>query len=424
MLQRTVLGTLFLFSAALALAADWPQWRGPNRDGVSAETGLLKEWPKDGPKLLWQIHDLGSGYSTPAVVGDRLYVISNTGMDDEHVQALSAADGKTIWSTKIGKVGPNQGMNYPGARSTPTVEGDVLYALGSDGDLACLETKTGVIRWHKNLRQDFAGEPGFWAYAESPLVDGEMLICTPGGKQATMAAVNKSNGQTMWKSAVPGGDKAGYASPIRVEGGGRTQYVTFVAKGVIGVDAPTGKFLWRYDQTGKGPANIATPVAHDGMIYTSGGRPGAGGLVKLKPSSDGVEAEQVYLERGLPSNIGGAVKVGEYLYGTGGQDQAKLGLLCAEFATGKIKWQDKTLGAASVCYADGNLYVHCEDGKVALVEATPEAYRNKGIFTPPSVPKHPLGAMQKAWCYPVVANGKLFIRDLDSMWCYDVGAGK
>src|SRR5207253_5307181 len=165
-------------------AADWPQWRGPQRNGISDETGLLKEWPKEGPKLLWQVKDIGGGYSTPAVVGDRLYIVSNKSMDNEFVQALAVMDGKQIWAQRLGKVGPNMGPQYPGARSTPTVDGDALYALGSDGDLACLETATGKPHWAKNLRQDFGGKPGMWAYAESPLVDADVLVCTPGGKDA------------------------------------------------------------------------------------------------------------------------------------------------------------------------------------------------------------------------------------------------
>ncbi len=238
--------------SSLAVAADWPQWRGPQRNGVSRETGLLREWPAEGPKLLWQRTDIGEGYSTPAVVGDRLYLLSNKGMDDEFVQALSIADGKQIWSTRIGKVGPNRGPQYPAARSTPTVDGELLYALGSDGDLACLETESGKIRWQKNLRSDFGGQPGNWAYAESPLVDGDVLVCTPGGADATLVALNKKTGDVIWKSAVPGGDQAGYASIIIVDTGGIKQYVQFVQKGLVGVDAKSGKFLWRYAKTAEG----------------------------------------------------------------------------------------------------------------------------------------------------------------------------
>lgn len=399
-------------------AADWPQWRGPDRNGVSKETGLLKEWPQEGPKLAWRIDDAGGGYGAPAVVGGRVYLTGNKGTTDEFVQARRAADGKLVWSTRIGKVGPNKGPQYPGARSTPTVDGEQLYALGSDGDLACLEAATGKARWQKNLRTDFGGQPGSWAYAESPLVDGDTLVCTPGGKEATLVALNKKTGEVIWKSAVPGGDAAGYASVVATDAGGVRQYVQFLGGGVVGVDAKTGKFLWRYDRTAKGsPANIPTPVARGELVYTASGRAG-GGLVKLKAEGDGVAAEQVYFESGLPTSIGGSVLLDGHLYGTNDQ-----GLVCAEFATGQVKWRDKGVGAGSVLAADGRLYVHGENGEVALVEATPEAYREKGRFTPPGQPKHTV-RREVAWAYPALADGRLYVRDLNVVWCYDVQAAK
>lgn len=414
MAARSLLSIFVVGGLALvARAADWPQWRGTKRDGVSQETGLLKQWPEEGPKLLWQLTDIGEGYSTPAVVGERLYVISNRGMDDEFVEALSVKDGKQLWSTRLGGVGENKGPQYPGSRSTPTVDGKRLYVLGSDGDLVCLETATGKPHWRKNLRDDFDGRPGNWAYAESPLIDGDALVCTPGGEEATLAALDKESGATLWKAAVPGGDEAAYASAIVVEAGGRKQYVQFLQKGVVGVDAKTGEFLWRYDRTAQGsPANIPTPVASDGCIYTGSGRGGAG-LVRLEADGDGVKAEQVYHEGKLPTSIGGAVVVDGYLYGTNSQ-----GLVCADFATGEVKWQDRCVGAGSVCYADGRLYVHGENGEAALVEADPEAYREKGRFTPPDQPDRE-GRM-KAWAYPVVANGRLYLRDQGLLWCYNV----
>ncbi len=400
--------------ATAALAADWPQWRGPHRDGISAETGLLKTWPADGPKLLWQLKDIGSGYSTPAVVGESLFVLSNRGLDDEFVQALSVKDGKQVWATRLGKVGnPNQAPPYPGARSTPTVAGEVLYALGSDGDLACVTTSSGMIRWRKNLRTDFGGKPGIWAYSESPLIDGDKLICTPGGDKATLVALNKDTGAVIWQSAVPGGDAAGYASAIVVEAGGVRQYVQFLQNGVVGVDAQSGKFLWRYGQTAKkSPANIPTPVALDSMVYSATGLGGAG-LVKLKATAAGIEADQVYASPKLPTSIGGTVLLNGYLYGTNSG-----GLVCAEFATGTIKWQERGVGPGSICYADGRLYVHGEENdEVALVEATPEAYRPCGHFTLPAQPDR---GKSKAWAYPVVANGRLYLRDFGCLWCYDV----
>jgi outer membrane protein assembly factor BamB len=406
------LGALVLLLATNLQSADWPQWRGPQRNGISKETGLLKEWPKEGPKLLWQRKDLGSGYSTPSVVGERLYVINSQGMENESVQALSVKDGKEIWSVRIGKVGANEGPQYPASRSTPTVEGQVLYALGSDGDLACMETANGKIRWQKNLRSDFGGKPGKWAYSESPLVDGDAVVVTPGGSTATLVALNKKNGEVIWKSAVPGGDQAAYASIVIGEAGGVKQYVQFVEKGVVSVEAKTGKFLWRYDKTAEGsPANIPTPIVDKDYVYTSTGR-GGGGLIKLKKEGDSFQVEQVYFTPKLPTQIGGAVKLGEYLYGTTGQ-----GLLCAEFLTGNLKWQERAVGAGSLCFAEGNLYVHGENGDLALVEASPDSYREKGRFTPPEAPDR---GRSKAWAYPVVADGRLYIRDMGSLWCYDI----
>ncbi len=397
-----------------AQAADWPQWRGPRRNGISLETGLLKEWPKDGPKLVWQVNDIGEGYSTPAVAGARIYLVSSRGMDNEFVHALSVQDGKQLWTTTIGKVGnPDQQPSYPMARSTPTIDGELLYVLGSDGDLACLETATGKARWQKNLRREFEGVPGQWAYAESPLVDGDVVLATPGGSQATLVALNKKTGAVIWKSVVPGGDPAGYASAIVVEGGGRRQYVQFLGKGIVGVDAKSGQFLWRYDQTSKGPANMPTPVAKDAYVYSAAQRIG-GGLIRLSPTAEGVAAEQVYMERGLPNAIGGSVLVGDYLYGTTGQ-----GLVAAEFASGKVKWQAQGIGPGGVLYAEGHLFLHGENGDAALIEVTPEAYREKGRFTPPNQPKH-RSAMEKAWTHPVVAGGRLYIRDLGTLWSYDV----
>jgi outer membrane protein assembly factor BamB len=410
-------------SANLTIStSDWPQWRGPGRSGTSPETGLLKQWPAEGPKLLWQVNDIGDGYSTPAVVGKRIYLMSNIGMENEFVQALSTQDGKSIWTTRVGNVGnPNQNPPYPKARSTPTVDGNFIYALGSDGDLACLEAGSGKIRWLKNIRKEFGGEPGEWAYAESPLVDGDVVVVTPGGAQATMVALNKKTGVLIWKSAVPGGDPAGYASAIVVQGGGRKQYVQCLSKGMVGVDAKTGQFLWRNKEVAKGPAQYFTPVARGEHVY--GGALGVGGvLVRLKSDPGGVAAEQVYFTRGLPNGIGGAVLVGETLYGT----EVGQNLVAADFTTGKVKWQDKSFGWASVAYADGHLYLHGINGEIGLVEATPEAFRAKGRFTPPAQPKKKqVGPFPEgAFAYPVIAGGRLYIRDLGTLWAYDLKASR
>jgi outer membrane protein assembly factor BamB len=401
--------------ASLASASDWPQWRGPHRDGVSQETGFRKEWPKDGPPLVWRASEIGRGYSTPAIAGDRLYLLGSQGMDNEFVEALSLKDGKKIWSTRLGAVGnPKQKPNFPTARSTPTIEGNVLYALGSDGDLACLEASSGKIKWKKNLRNDFGGKPGEWAYAESPLLDGDTLVCTPGGSQATLLALNKNTGEVLWKCALPEADEAAYSSPILVEAGGVRQYVQLLQKGLVGVEAKTGKFLWRYDKpVSKYGANIPTPVAADGVVYAGSAGTG-GGAVKLNSKDGTVKPEELYFGPKYSTAIGGAVKVGNYLYGTTGQS-----LQCVEFTTGQIKWEERSIAPGSLCYADGLLFVHGENGDVALVQASPDGYKEKGRFTPAEQPSK-ANAMEKAWAYPVAVNGRLYIRDHDALWCYAV----
>jgi outer membrane protein assembly factor BamB len=398
------------------VAADWPQWRGPHRDGISPEIGLLQTWPTEGPRLLWLVKDVGSGYATPAVVGQRIYLLGNQGLDDEFVQARDTKDGKQVWSTHIGKVGnPDQKPPYPGARSTPTVDGSLLYALGSDGDLVCLDTSTGQIQWQKNLRTDFGGQPGNWAYAESPLIDGDVLICTPGGAEATLIALNKLTGEVIWKCASPEADQAAYASALALSIDGSKQYVQFLQKGLVGVDPKTGQILWRYGKTAQGSmANIPTPVADHNYIYTATGMSGSG-LVDVKDNNGTFDPEQVYFSAKLPNAVGGAVKIQEYLYGTNSQ-----ALQCVDFKTGDIKWSDRSIAPGSICYADGCLYLHGENGDVALVEATPEAYREKGRFTPSDPPDR---GQSKAWAYPIIADGRLYIRDQDHLWCYDVKAG-
>ncbi len=399
------------------LAADWPQWRGPQRDGYSSETGLLQEWPKDGPKLLWQVNDVGSGYATPSVVGERIYLLGNGGLETEFLLALSAKDGSRVWSAKLGKVGhPEQNPSYPGARSTPTVDGKFLYALGSDGDLVCLELAGGKEVWRKNLRTDFGGKYGEWAYAESPLIDGDALICTPGGTNATLLALNKRSGEVLWKCALPEGDDASYSSPVAAEFSGVRQYLQFLAKGLVSVDAKSGRLLWRFEKTAKGsPAVIITPIVSDGLVYSGAYRANCA-LIKPVLKDGAFTVEEVYSSNKLPIGLGGVVKVGDYFFGSSSQSA-----MCVEFKTGTVKWEERAIGPCSWMVADRRIYVHAESGDVALLEPTPEAFREKGRFSPPNPPQR---GTAKAWAYPVVANDRLYIRELNSLWCFDVKAGK
>ena len=392
-----------------ASGEDWPQWRGAQRDGKSAEKGLLAKWPDGGPKLLWQTKNLGSGYSTPSVVGEQLFVISNQGNEKEEVIALSTINGNKLWSTTIGKVGTNQGPQYPGARATPTVSGDSVYALGSDGDLVCLDTKHGEKKWAKNLKTDFGGLAGMWAYTESPLIDGDVLICSPGGATATVVALNKSTGVPIWKSPIAEGDAASYSSPIITSVDGVKQYVLFLGKGVVGLKADTGELLWRYTKTSDAQANIATPIVKGNYVYSAASRVG-GGLVQVTGTQS--EPREIYFAKSLPAGMGGSVLIDGNLFGSIGATMA-----CVDYLTGAIKWQDRGIGSASVCFADGRLYLHSDKNEIAMIEASTEGYKPLGNCTPPGTMDH---GNAKAWTHPVISNGRLYIRDQGDIWCYDV----
>jgi outer membrane protein assembly factor BamB len=388
---------------------DWPGWRGPDRTGVSTETGLLPKWPEGGPKLLWKATGLGGGFSTPSVAAGRIYLMGSKDRE-EYAIALDEGD-KQLWSTKIGPVGKDGPPSYPGPRSTPTVDGDRVYVLGSAGDLACLDLD-GKVLWHKNLIRDLGGTVGRWAYAESPLIDGDVLVCTPGGPTDSLAALKKQTGEVLWKARVPNGGEAAYASAIVADAGGVKQYIQFLRNGVAGVAARDGKFLWQYRKIAT-PTNCSTPIFHDGYVFESGAGPGGGGCSLLQLAGDNSDgsAKQVYYNTHLANHHGGVVLVDGSVYGT-----TQTGLVCLDFKTGEVKWQDRSVGKGSVTAADGHLYVRGENGAVALVEATPSGYKETGRFNQPDRSRQP------AWPYPVVAGGRLYLRDGDVLLCYDVKA--
>jgi outer membrane protein assembly factor BamB len=335
-------------------------------------------------------------------------------LEKELVKALDAKDGKKLWATTLGKVGnPTQQPNYPAARSTPTVDGEVIYALGSDGDLAALEKSSGKILWSKSLRSEFGGKPGNWAYAESPLVDGDKVICMPGGREATIIALEKKTGKVLWKTVVPGAESANFSSMIVAEPGGKKQYVGLTGGGLVGLDPNSGKQLWLYEKTKSKIGSIPTPVAQGRLIYSASNRVG-GGTVRVEEEGAAWKATELYFDPKLPTAIGGFVVVGDYLYGCGTQT-----LLCADLKTGEIKWSERSAAPGSLCYADGRLYLHSESGVMVLVEATPEAYREHGRLTPSNAPGA-ANQMEKTWAYPVIADGRLYLRNKDSLWAYQL----
>lgn len=400
---------IVLLSATLLLADDWPGFRGPRRDGKSMETGLLAKWPEAGPKLIWTIADAGNGYSTPAIKGDRLFTMGQL-KDGQYTLCYSIPDGKLLWSKKNGKEYMNSFGDGP--RCTPTLDGDVLYALGANGDLQCLNQDNGSERWKLNILDEFGGQNINWGISESPLVTGEKLIVTPGGTGGTMVALDKTNGRTIWRSRDPNqtsAEQAGYASPQQITVGNSVQIVNFTSKGAIGVQAGDGKFLWRYDQMANGTANCSSPVYSNGKILYSSDYGTGCALLELKP--DGT-ANEVYFNKNLKSHHGGYVLVDDHVYGF---DSGVL--VCMEWNTGKIKWKDRSVGKGSVTYADGMLYVLSEDsenGYVALIRAVPTGYQEVSKF------KLPQRSGKSTWTYPVIANGKLYLRDQEFIWCYDV----
>jgi outer membrane protein assembly factor BamB len=390
-------------------AHDWPQWRGVHRDATSAETGLLKEWPKQGPPLAWKATGLGRGYSEVSVAGGRIFTMGerrdpNNAKEATFVIALDEAKGKELWATRIG-----DRYGDGGPRSTPTVDGDRLYALSPRGDLLCLETATGKPVWGKNLPKDFGGKVGGWRYSESVLVDGDRLICTPGGKEATLVALNKKTGETVWKAKVPNDDQAEYSSVVKADVNGQKQYIQFLHRGVVGINADDGTFLWRYDHPANGTANCSTPVYHNGAVFAASAYGRGGGQARLVREGGKTNAKEEYFVKGMQNHHGGMVLVDGYLYGEGDRR-----LYCIDFKTGKVMWQQSRPGKGSIAYADGRLYYRSEGGPVTLVEANPEKYVERGRFEQPQRGSGP------CWPHPVLANGKLYLRHADLLFCYDV----
>jgi outer membrane protein assembly factor BamB len=406
-----LLGALLL---VVLVGADWPQWRGPHRDEVSSETGLLKSWPEGGPRLVFTLQRAGAAYSPPAIVGNRLYCMGARGKDD-YVYAVDLQNGKTLWTQPIG-IRYSNGYG-DGPRGAPTVDGDLLFALSGQGDLACLNTDTGSKRWSKRLAADLGGTMPGWGYSESPLVDGDKVVCTPGGDQGTIAALDKQTGKVEWRSSELK-EAAMYSSIVVAVLGGVRQYIQMTRGGVVGVAGDDGRLLWRSDAGGNGTAVIPTPVVRDNLVYVTSGYGSGCGLVKLTSEGIAVRAETVYKSKEMQNQHGGVVLVGDHIYGCSDPGIWR----CQELKTGKVLWESRKLGKGSLTYADGNLYCYSEDGKVALVEASPKGWKEKGRFQIPEG-KQESGSPRSTWTHPVVANGRLFLRNQDFIFIFDVREG-
>ena len=385
---------------------DWPQWQGPDRTGVSKETGLLQEWPAAGPPIVWSISGLGAGYGSLAIKNDRIYVQALSAAGSV-VSSLNRADGKTVWTTLIGR--GLQDSRGPGPRGTPTLDGDRLYVLTENGDLACLTASNGARLWQRNILADFRGRQISWLISESPLIDGNNVIVTPGGPRAGIVALDKMSGKTVWASQQLS-DEAGYSSPLAADVQGVRVIMTLTGQAGVGVRASDGKLMWRHPSVANCTANVATPIFFDNKVFYSSAYGTGAALLGLTAQAGEVKAQQIYFTRDMQNHHGGLVLVNGYLYGFHNSI-----LTCLEFATGKALWRDRSVGKGTLVYADGNLYLQGEDNVVGLAEASPAGYKEKGRF-------RTADQGFPSWAHPVVSGGRLYIRDQGTLAAYNIKA--
>jgi len=413
-----------LLPPAAGSAADWPTFRGPERTGVAPDTGLLESWPTEGPRLVWEAAGAGRGYASLAIAGEKIYTLgdglSTADDKDEYLSCFERETGKQLWKTKTGQPWSAGAESWQGSRSTPTVDGDMVYVITPFGQLVACATGNGKERFRVDLMATFGGKKGdSWGSSESPLVDDDRLVCTPGGEQATMVALNKKTGKLLWSCPMKGDRGAGHSSivisqPLSSQTGGRKVYVQTTAAGAFAVDAQTGKFQWAYpiDQT---TAVIPTPIVRGDLVFFSAGYKRGGALLQQVPGPDGgVTIKEIYgLKKELANKHGGIVLVGDHLYG----DSDDAGIpFCAELMTGKIVWKKRGSGkgSATVTAADDHLYVRFADGTVALAKADPADYEELATFKIPGSDARP------SWSHSVILDGRLYIREQDRIFCYDL----
>lgn len=393
-------------SALSAAAGDWPQWRGPDRSDVSKETGLLKAWPAGGPKRVWLFENAGSGYSGPAIAGGKYFTLG-TRNKKEILLVLDANTGKELWTADLGDVLPNDWGNGP--RGTPAVDGDRVFAISGVGDVVCVNLGDGKVVWKTSMTA-LGGKRPNWGYTESVLVDGNRVLCTPGGDKGAVAALDKASGKLIWQSA-DFKDPAHYSSIVPAVINGTPQYVQRTEKSVVGLAAADGKVLWQTTFPGR-TAVIPTPIVRGNEVYVTAGYGSGHKMVRIGADN---AVDVVYEGKEMKNHHGGVILVGDHVYG-----HADPGWLCQDFKTGKTVWLDRTLGKGAIGYADGMLYcLEEKTGAVVLIEASPKGWKEHGRFTldPQTKIRAARGAV---WTHPVISNGKLYLRDQDIIYCFDV----
>lgn len=418
-LRLAVLATCFGTSTCFGFEDnDWYQWRGPNRDGISTEKGLLDAWPEDGPELVYRSKGLGGGMASLAIADGLMFTIGNIDGQTALV-CINQADGAIAWKTPFT---PDRGA----ANGTPTVDTQtgLVYAVSFDGILVCCQMKTGAIVWKKSFAEDFRGkmESG-WGYSESPLIDGDRLLCTPGGVDAMLVALDKKTGELQWAGKAPqgklqGNDGAGYASIVIANAAGRKQYVQLIGHGVVSYDANSGELLWSYDRIANRTANIPTPIVSGDYVFCSTGYDD-GGTALLKVVRDGktkLTVQEVYYKsaKELQNHHGGMIMIGDYVYMGHGHNNGFPA--CVEWKTGKDRWEKGRgagAGSAAIVCADKKLYFRYQDGTMAMIDTNTKAYKLLGKF---KLATH----NGESWPHPVIVSGKMYIRDQDELLVYQV----
>jgi outer membrane protein assembly factor BamB len=411
----TALTLLAVLATSLG-QSDWPQWLGADRENRSKDTGLLQSWPEGGPKRAWRTDGLGESFGAVSVVGGRIYLLGD--LDECYLFALDEKEGKVLWKSKVGPGHIHSNKGWQGPRTTPTIDGDRIYVMSEAGDLVCFETASGKEVWRKNMKTDLQGDPSPWNYCDSPIIDGKQVVVKPGGSKGAVAGLDKASGEVLWRS-VGFTDKAEHTSMLPVTIEGVKQYIAFTMESVAGIGTD-GKVLWKAERKGD-VAICTTPLYKDGIVLVgSSYNTGRATAFKVTKSGDAFKAEKLY-DVDFANHHGGMIIVGDYVYGTGdlkqGKDRGNAELKCMELKTGKIVWSNPSIGKGSVTFADGNLILHSEkpkEGLIALVEATPDGYKEKGRFSQPDATK------RNTWAYPVVANGRLYVRDSEGLSAYDV----
>lgn len=409
---RTVLAGVA--TAASASAIDWTQWRGPKQDGVSPEKGLLQQWPKEGPRLVWKAKGFGIGHATVVTSGKTIISAGDKG-GQGHVVAVSAADGKQLWTAPLGKAGAPGWGGFEGTRSTPTIDAAarLVFAVGQYGEIVALKLEDGKEVWRKNLVSDFSGPLPEWGYSQSPVLDGDKVIFTPGGDKGSVIALESKTGKEIWRS-TEFKDAAHYPPALVATIDGVKQYIQLSEKNLASLDPGTGKALWITARPGK-VAVIPTPIVFGNLVYTTSGYGVGCSCFEVRKQGDKWSVKELYANKTLDNHHGGVIRLGANVYGHADSK----GWTCQDIATGKALWQDKSFRKGAICHADNRFIIRSEEGagSVALIEASPNGYKELGRFDPPD-----RSEVKNTWAHPVVSEGKLYIRDQDTLLCYDISA--